>query len=911
MPSNNSYRAVFNEQTVINRGITDAYLQEGSLYVVFSNGVTESLGPVSSYAYAVANNLAGEGTNFPTFESWAEHVAGVTDLVATAEAWTNGTIGGTPVETVELPSSYETAVSQGLAGENTDYDTEAKWNAHVAGTPTQHHNSKYYATQAQTSATNLAAAVSSASDSAEAAQAWAVGSTEPSSQPSSENNAHYWATQAATSAGSADDYAETARASEQNAECWAVGTKSNQAIEADSEHPEHPSEENNARYYALRCEGYVNGTQDGTAVDVGSDYYHNNIQYFYETFSDVSSIASSVEAWAAEAAAHATSDVEIKYQVSQNGSLASLDEQDWSSTIDLSDLSNFKGKYIWIRVKFKIGTEQTTMYSASYIGVDGANAPNVEFYNNLSAFPVPGSTDKICVAKDSNILWRWNGSAYDSISGGSGGSASQMAPASDTLPGTGGTVPAPVAGDNTKFLRGDATWAAVTSNGAGSNDTSSKIYLIGTTSQTTGSNSLQTYSHDTVYVDTDGCLRSGNAKVLTAHQDISGKANNNQVVHLTGNETVAGTKTFSSSPVFTASPIVKSTSSRYKYINFNNGSASHAYIRADSGDATNLTASQFCFVERSPKSTADGSDAGGGEYYVLPACTKGLTSTVTYNIYTSKDVIPIANGGTGATSASAARTKLELGTAAVKNVETTLGASSANIPTSAAVATYVTGKGYLTSHQSLSTCVKTTGNWTLAGTITFSGVISSTNTTAGASGAGAIKTSGGIYSAKAIYCGTTITAAGNITGAKVYNAVWNDYAECRQAYTDEPGYCVTETKNGVMAKTWERLQPGCKMISDTFGTCMGETDEAKTPIAVAGRVLAYPCRDISEYHLGDAVCSAPDGKIDIMTREEIREYPERIVGTVSEIPSYDVWYGGTKEDPQKIPVNGRIWIYVR
>jgi hypothetical protein len=31
-----------------------------------------------------------------------------------------------------------------------------------------------------------------------------------------------------------------------------------------------------------------------------------------------------------------------------------------------------------------------------------------------------------------------------------------------------------------------------------------------------------------------------------------------------------------------------------------------------------------------------------------------------------------------------------------------------------------------------------------------------------------------------------------------------------------------------------------------------------------------------------------------MTREEIREYPERILGTVSEIPDYEVWHAGNE-----------------
>jgi len=53
-----------------------------------------------------------------------------------------------------------------------------------------------------------------------------------------------------------------------------------------------------------------------------------------------------------------------------------------------------------------------------------------------------------------------------------------------------------------------------TKNTAGSTDSSSKLFLIGATSQAANP---QTYSHDTAYVGTDGCLYSGGSKVLTAH----------------------------------------------------------------------------------------------------------------------------------------------------------------------------------------------------------------------------------------------------------------------------------------------------------------------------------------------------------------------------------------------------------
>lgn len=115
----------------------------------------------------------------------------------------------------------------------------------------------------------------------------------------------------------------------------------------------------------------------------------------------------------------------------------------------------------------------------------------------------------------------------------------------------------------------------------------------------------------------------------------------------------------------------------------------------------------------------------------------------------------------------------------------------------------------------------------------------------------------------------------------------------------------------MMIKTNKRLQPGCKITSDTFGTCIGQTIKAQTPIAISGRVLVYPYKNKNEYKLGDAVCSAPGGTVDIMTREEIMMYPERIVGTVSEIPDYEIWSGGAQNGASDIIVNGRIWIYVR
>lgn len=89
-----------------------------------------------------------------------------------------------------------------------------------------------------------------------------------------------------------------------------------------------------------------------------------------------------------------------------------------------------------------------------------------------------------------------------------------MGAASSSAAGSTGLVPAPGSGKQSSFLRGDGTWVVPTDtkNTAGSTDTSSKIFIVGATSQATNP---QTYSHDTAYVGTDGCLYSNSQKVLT------------------------------------------------------------------------------------------------------------------------------------------------------------------------------------------------------------------------------------------------------------------------------------------------------------------------------------------------------------------------------------------------------------
>lgn len=132
-------------------------------------------------------------------------------------------------------------------------------------------------------------------------------------------------------------------------------------------------------------------------------------------------------------------------------------------------------------------------------------------------------------------------------------------------------------------------------------------------------------------------------------------------------------------------------------------------------------------------------------------------------------------------------------------------------------------------------------------------------------------------------------------------SAWNDIAEYREG-DNIPGKVVCESEDGTVRLSTKRLQKLPYIVSDTFGFAIGETDNCKTPIAIAGRVLVH-VNNPTKIHVGDAVCAGKDGNASRMTRLEQILYPDRVIGYVSEIPKYFTW--------NNIEINDRVWIKIK
>ena len=165
-----------------------------------------------------------------------------------------------------------------------------------------------------------------------------------------------------------------------------------------------------------------------------------------------------------------------------------------------------------------------------------------------------------------------------------------------------------------------------------------------------------------------------------------------------------------------------------------------------------------------------------------------------------------------------------------------------------------------------------------------------------------------VSSTSALYVDGNILAEGNISGHKVFHAVWNDISdaiEVQDSLEIEAGRCY-RFDGTEYSKTSEYCQKGIIGIhSDTAGDILGRKGKHKElDISVGGFVLAYVDR---QYESGTPLTSGPNGTLTEMKREDVREYPERLVATYWK-PETETEWGS---DMYKVTVNGRHWVKIK
>ena len=124
----------------------------------------------------------------------------------------------------------------------------------------------------------------------------------------------------------------------------------------------------------------------------------------------------------------------------------------------------------------------------------------------------------------------------------------------------------------------------------------------------------------------------------------------------------------------------------------------------------------------------------------------------------------------------------------------------------------------------------------------------------------------------------------------MHGAAWNDYAENRhfegaENIEDLVGHVVCEDGKGNLVLSTERLQPCSYIVSDTYGMTIGE---GNIHVAVAGKVSVIVEEPVE---LGDCITAGANGKASKMSRQEIVNYPDRILGIVTKVSDEDekVW----------------------
>jgi len=360
-----TFYPTFQEYVTLYRGVIRVWIGDGvstgnvgQLYAEYIDGLTQNLGPVSSYAIAVSEGYEG------TQEEWVEHIAEVSQRALDAEAWATG-----KRLNVDVSSADDT------------YHNNAKYYSEVACTHQQGaETAQVYAEQASESAVAAQQSAERAETAAETAKSQAeTAQTKAETAQNKAETAHGLAETAKTTAEAANTAAQAAKTATETAKDEAVSAK-DRAIQAETNAANSAASavsakdsalsasssastsatnastaETNALANSRNAEAWAVGQRGGTNVPTTDPTYHNNSKYYSEYM--VQKIAEFGDV---------VQDGTVVYQNSTNGRDHPT-AGTWTATPNPE-----QGKYTWSKTTFQWGGGQTTvLYNVSYSGVNG------------------------------------------------------------------------------------------------------------------------------------------------------------------------------------------------------------------------------------------------------------------------------------------------------------------------------------------------------------------------------------------------------------------------------------------------------------------------------------------------------------------------------------------------------------
>jgi len=147
---------------------------------------------------------------------------------------------------------------------------------------------------------------------------------------------------------------------------------------------------------------------------------------------------------------------------------------------------------------------------------------------------------------------------------------------------------------------------------------------------------------------------------------------------------------------------------------------------------------------------------------------------------------------------------------------------------------------------------------------------------------------GGLNGGSTAPSGTNrLNFSGYFYATRVYNAVYNDYAECFDtciSYVNSKNRIV-ELKDNVATIASPESIAIIGIVSDSYGYILNGTEEDiisgyKIPIAMAGTVMVDAETLIKDTDMNCFVCAGVDGKARVIPKGEAYMYEGKIVGKI-------------------------------